>query len=107
MAPGPIVMLVYAALLIVGGLIGFYKAGSKISLIAGSVSGVLVLIAYLVTRSNMTVGLWIGAVLALLLSGNFIQRWVGTGKMMPNGGMAIISVAVLVVLVMAALRTKG
>ena len=103
---GPIVMLVYAALLIVGGFMGF-RAGSKISLIAGGTSGVLMLVAYFVTRSNLTVGLWVGAVLALLLSGNFIQRYMATGKLMPAGGMAVISVLVTVVLAVAALQTRG
>ena len=81
------ILWVYIGLLLVGGLIGFVKAGSKASIIASTVFGaVLALFAlgYLPFRYN-----WI--VLAFLCA-FFAFRWGKSKKMMPNGMMAILSV---------------
>ena len=45
---------IFGALTILGGVIGFVKAGSKASLIAGGISGLLILIAaWLVMSGNV------------------------------------------------------
>ncbi|KAF4693316.1 hypothetical protein FOZ60_011296 [Perkinsus olseni] len=82
----------YALLLIVGGAIGFVQAKSKPSLIAGTISGVLVFAAAEVGSSydNLT-GLFCLAAIALILTVFFYSRYVKTRKFMPGGLMCVIS----------------
>ena len=39
-----IATLIYGIVSLVGGLIGYFKAGSKVSLISGGISGILLLV---------------------------------------------------------------
>ncbi|EEQ98148.1 transmembrane protein 14, putative [Perkinsus marinus ATCC 50983] len=82
----------YALLLIVGGAIGFVQAKSKPSLIAGTLSGVLVFAAAELGSSydNLT-GLFCLAAIALILTVFFYSRYVKTRKFMPAGLMCVIS----------------
>ena len=100
MAPGPTTLLVYVVLMILGGVMGA-RAGSKVSLAAGGGSGVLLLGAWLLTRFSLVAGLWLGAVLALLLSVTFGMRAKKAGKFMPAGMLFLVSVAALVLLVVS------
>ena len=79
-------------------------AGSSASLIAGGTSGVLLLVAWVVTRTHLTVGLWAGAAISLLLCVSFVMRLAKTGKFMPAGGLLIVSVLALVLLAWSASR---
>ena len=102
MGLGPTVLLVYGLLMIVGGVIGF-RAGSKISLIAGGASGVLVLVAWFLTRSNLVAGLWMGSGVTLLLCGVTWMRVKKTAKFMPSGMLFAISVVALALVTYSAL----
>ncbi len=95
---GQIALGVYAVLLAVGGVIGFTKAGSKPSLIAGLGSAVAALIALILTSQNPSLGMGLGALVAILLAGFFGYRFaVKTRKFMPAGLLAVVSLIVLVV----------
>jgi uncharacterized membrane protein (UPF0136 family) len=83
---------VFGALTIIGGVIGFKKAGSKASLIAGSISGVLILLAaWLVMSGQKQNGLILGLVVSSLLEIRFFPAFVKTKKMMPAGMMTGLS----------------
>ena len=105
MTLGPIVLLIYAILMLAGGVLGYLKAGSRPSLIAGGTSGILLLVAYAVTFRDMGLGLWIGAVIAGLLCVVTGMRWVKSKKMMPSGMLAIISLLSLALLLRSAMAT--
>ncbi len=94
---GQTILGVYALLLAVGGVIGYTKAGSRPSLIAGIVSAIAALGALFLSTTNPRLGLGIGAVLALLLAGFFGSRFAKTRKVMPAGMMAVVSVLVLII----------
>jgi len=95
-----IYLFIFGALTIAGGVIGFMKAGSNASLIAGGISGVLLLVAgYLVGAGKVQVGLILGAVLALALAGQFVPKFLHSHKFMPHGMMAILGVIGLVLTV--------
>jgi len=92
---GLIATVFYGLLSIGGGIMGFKKSQSKVSLISGGISGVLLL----VTAAMMNVGqTWASsaaiAIIALLIV-VFIARWFKTKKLMPAlpmvlfGGIAI------------------
>jgi uncharacterized membrane protein (UPF0136 family) len=90
------VMLVYALLLIVGGLMGF-RAGSKVSLMAGGGSGVAMLLALYVAQSNPRAGVLAAGAISLVLSAIFGRRLAASGKFMPSGMLLLVSLVSLVV----------
>ena len=94
---GQTVLLVYGLLILFGGWMGF-RAGSKASLIAGTSSGALLLIALLITYSDLRLGLWIGAAVSLLLCVMMAQRLAKTRKFMPAGMTLLVSVVTFVLL---------
>jgi uncharacterized membrane protein (UPF0136 family) len=88
--------LVFGLLSIAGGVIGWKRAGSKASLIAGGLSGVLLLAAAAsVFAGEEVVGLGVGGVTALLLAGRFVPAYLKTRKSMPQGMMAFCSLVAL------------
>lgn len=101
------VLVVYALLLAGGGYMGYAKAGSTVSLIAGLASGAVCLIALLITRSSPLTGCWAGVGCAAVLTILFTVRLVKSGKFMPSGMMLIVSALALGLLVLSALREAG
>ena len=86
-----VVLWTYIVLLLLGGLMGFIKAGSKASLIASSIfAAILVLFALAILPFHYN---WI--VLAFLAV-FFGMRWVKSKKMMPNGMMTILSIVAII-----------
>lgn len=86
--------LVFGVLTILGGVMGFVKAGSKASLIAGGVSGALILVAAgLVMTGHVQNGLILGLVVSSLLEVRFFPAFVKTKKIMPAGMMTALSMA--------------
>lgn len=92
---------VFAALTIAGGIMGFVKAGSTASIVAGGISGALIIVAALLLKTNVVAGLALGGILALALAGRFAPAFFSSGKFMPAGMMAILSAIALVLTVMA------
>ncbi len=101
MSLGPVVLLVFGIVMILGGVMG-YRAGSKVSLISGSLSGLVLLGAWFVSRDQMAVGLWIGVGVSALLSAVFGMRLAKTGRLMPAGGLLVVSVVALALLAYSA-----
>lgn len=94
------IVLTYALLIFVGGVIGFNQAHSLPSLIAGSLSALLLLACSLgmFKRSVLAYTLAMALILALMLF--FSYRFVLTGKIMPAGMMAVISAFCLACIMM-------
>lgn len=92
---------IFGILTIVGGVMGFVKAKSRASLIAGSISGILLAVAgHLIGIGNTLVGLIIGLVLSLALAGQFGPKFFRGGKFMPAGLIAILSAIGIVVAIL-------
>ena len=102
--PAKIYFLVFGILTIAGGVLGYVKANSSASLIAGGISGVLLIVAALLLPSHVVVALALALVVSLLLAGRFLPAFVRTGKMMPNGMMAVLSIIGILFAVAAWLR---
>lgn len=92
---------VFGALTILGGLLGFVKAKSTASLVAGGISGALIIVAAVLLASNPTAGLVLGAVISVALLGRFLPAFLKTKKVMPAGMMAVLSAASVVITVLA------
>ena len=99
-----IYFFVFGALTIIGGVIGYVKAQSVPSIIAGTVTGVLLLLAGYLLPQNRTAGLVTAFIVSLLLAAQFLPKFIRTGKVMPAGLMSILSVIGIVVAIVAWLK---
>ncbi|MDP9097375.1 MAG: hypothetical protein M3N48_00065 [Verrucomicrobiota bacterium] len=99
--PAKIYFIIFGLLTIVGGVIGYVKAGSTASIVAGAISGIaLIVAAYLLPR-NVALGLILAGVVSVALAGKFIPDFMKAGKVMPAGLMAILSVIGVIVAIVA------
>ncbi|MEY2440090.1 MAG: hypothetical protein QOI34_1475 [Verrucomicrobiota bacterium] len=104
MGVAKIYFLVFGLLTIAGGIMGYVKAGSTVSIIAGSLTGILLIVAGLVLPEHRALGVGLGLIVSLLLAGQFIPKFVRTGRMMPAGMMTVLSAIGIVMAVAAWLR---
>jgi uncharacterized membrane protein (UPF0136 family) len=89
------ILWVYIVLLLVGGLFGFLKAGSKISLITSSISAALLVLTAMPGVFTLTFRRSMAdAIMAALLI-VFAIRLTKTKKFMPSGLMLILTIAAL------------
>lgn len=88
-----LILWVYIAFLIAGGLMGFLKAGSKASLIASSVLSIPLILCAL---GHFSIDVAIGFLLFLTVF--FGLRFAKGKKFMPMGLMAILSLIALVLI---------
>ena len=94
---------IYAALLAVGGIMGFVKARSHASLVSGLLSAVFAVVALGLSLMKYRLGIPLGATLAIVLFVLFGYRYALRNKrFMPNGMLAVVSIVVLTVLLLAA-----
>jgi uncharacterized membrane protein (UPF0136 family) len=95
---------VFALLTAAGGLMGFIKAQSKASLIAGLVSGLLLAVSgYLIPLKTIP-GVVMGIVVSLLLLGRFLPAYLKKGAAMPAIPMVILSIIGIVFAIFAFLK---
>ena len=99
-----IYFLIFGALTIIGGVIGYVKAGSLPSIIAGAITGVLLLVAGWILPANRNPGLIIAFIVSLVLAAQFFPKFIRTAKVMPAGLMSILSVIGIVVAIVAWLK---
>jgi len=85
------ILWIYIVLLLVGGLIGFFKAGSKVSLIMSAVfAAALVLCAVNVIFQPNVADLLMAALIVV-----FAMRLAKTRKFMPAGLMLLVTIAAI------------
>lgn len=86
---------VFGALTMLGGFVGFIKAKSVVSLVAGGIAGVLLIVsAFYCQRIGVspTVGLVLGLIVSLALAGRFVMAFRKSRNWMPAGMIAVLSV---------------
>ena len=99
-----IYFIVFGILTIAGGIVGYLKAGSVVSIIAGSISGLLLLVAAWLMPDRQAAGLIIALIVSVLLAGQFVPKFFSTHKVMPAGLMSLLSVLGIIVAIAAWLR---
>ena len=99
--PAKIYFIIFGLLTIVGGVIGYVKAGSTASIVAGAISGIALIVAAYLLPGNVALSLIIAGVVSIALAGRFIPAFIKTGKVMPAGLMAILSVIGVIVAIVA------
>ncbi len=100
MTPGTLAALLYGVLNIAGGMLGYVKSKSKISLIMGCSLGTLLVLFAIATLMGYN-GIPVSTVLTGLLVVVFGIRWVKTKKIMPAGLMVLLGIASFVVMIFA------
>ena len=96
-----IYFVVFGILTIAGGIIGYVSKGSVPSIIAGSVSGILLLVSAFLLPRNPAAGLIMAALISLLLAGQFLPKLIRTGQMMPAGIMSALSILGIIAVIAA------
>lgn len=95
--------LVFALLTILGGIMGYVKAKSVISIVSGTISGVILIVASLMLPEHPISSGVIGLCVSVLLAGKFVPDFVHKKAFVPAGLMAILSVASIIISILALL----
>ena len=104
MEAAKIYFIIFGVLTIAGGIVGYLKAGSVASIIAGSITGILLLVGAFLLPEHRAIGLATVFIMSLLLAAQFAPKFIRTGKVMPAGMMAILSVIGLIAAIVAWLK---
>ena len=83
----------YGLFSLVGGAIGYVKAGSRASLAAGSASGLLLLLCAFGIQQGRVAAAIGSLAIALALGGRFIGTWRRTRRLMPDLLMILLSLS--------------
>ncbi|MBW4617044.1 MAG: hypothetical protein KME21_28145 [Desmonostoc vinosum HA7617-LM4] len=92
-----IAALIYGILAIIGGIIGYMQANSKVSLLSGTISGLLLIFASYLQMQGQTWALILAACVTAVLVVVFAVRLAKTRKFIPAGLMIILGMLALVV----------
>jgi uncharacterized membrane protein (UPF0136 family) len=99
LGPAKAYFIIFGILTIFGGVMGFVKAGSKPSIIAGSIAGILLLVAAFLLPEQRVAGLVIALIVSVVLAVQFVPKLIRTGRAMPAGMMSVLSVIGIIVAV--------
>jgi uncharacterized membrane protein (UPF0136 family) len=83
---------IFGVLTIAGGAMGYVKKASMESLVAGAISGILLIAAGVLLRDKVTAGLVLGGLVSLALAGRFLPIFLKTNAWMPAGMVAVLGV---------------
>lgn len=100
-------ILIYALLVLVGGVMGYLKAKSKVSLLSGVSCGTALLVAWFLCRPIPIMGLGLATLIAVLLSVVFIIRLFRTRTFMPAGLMMVLSLVATGLFSVSLLAAEG
>src|SRR5204862_6828250 len=104
MEAAKIYFIIFGLLTIAGGIVGYVKAGSAASIIAGALTGVLLLVAAFLLPEHRVAGLATALIVSLLLAPQFVPKFIRTGRIMPAGLMSQLSVIRIIAAVSAWVR---
>jgi uncharacterized membrane protein (UPF0136 family) len=104
MEAAKIYFIIFGLLTIVGGIIGYVKAGSVASIIAGGIAGILLLVAAFLLPEHRVAGLATALIISFLLAAQFLPKFFRTGKVLPAGMMSVLSVIGIIAAIVAWVR---
>jgi uncharacterized membrane protein (UPF0136 family) len=91
---------------IVGGVMGYVRKGSLDSIVAGGISGALLIFAGYLAATKVQPALILGLLISLALGSRFIYVYSTKGGFMPAGLMSLLSI-IGVVLTLITLFSAG
>lgn len=83
-------LFVFGAFTFAGGALGYVKAKSVASIIAGSVFGALLVLGGYLMGSGGRLGLGVGLGISVMLTARFSKAFRSSGKVMPAGVMTVL-----------------
>ncbi len=99
------IVFIYGLLISLGGILGYIKGGSNISLISGGSFGLALLIsAYFISKGKIAAQ-YLALILTFLLDGIFTFRFAKSLHFFPPGFFSLISLVVLIVISLKIRRT--
>ena len=104
MEASKIYFIIFGLLTIAGGIVGYVKAGSVASIVAGAITGVLLLVAAFLLPEHRVAGLATALIVSFLLAAQFVPKFLHTGRVMPAGLMSVLSVIGIIAAVVAWVR---
>jgi uncharacterized membrane protein (UPF0136 family) len=104
MEAAKIYFVIFGLLTIAGGIVGYIKAGSAASVIAGAITGVLLLVAAFLLPAHQAWGLGTALIVSLLLLGYFGPKYLRTGTVMPAAMMSVLSIIGIVAAIVVWVR---
>jgi len=93
--PGVMAAIAYGILAIIGGIMGYVQAKSKVSLWAGCGCGILLLVSAILHTQGQAWGLPLATGVTIVLLIAFVMRFIKTRKFMPAGLMLLLGVPAL------------
>lgn len=93
-----VVIGIYAALVLIGGLIGYFVAGSFASLVSGGLSGILLFICSFFIWKEKAVAYDVALGLMSLLFVFFCYRFIVTHQIAPAGVLGLLTMLLLIYL---------
>jgi uncharacterized membrane protein (UPF0136 family) len=91
-----VLLLGYGALMGLGGVMGYRRSDSKISLVVGGFFGILLILCGALAWAGYQAPAYIGFALSILMMLLFSVRYRRTKKFRPAGLMAVVSLIVVV-----------
>jgi uncharacterized membrane protein (UPF0136 family) len=88
----------YALFILIGGIIGHFKAGSQASLIMGLVFGLLLMVLSVLMIKRKKPALYAAFGLTIILDVFFTYRFIHTHAIFPAAVLSIISLAMVIIL---------
>ncbi len=99
-----VVVTLFGIINIVGGLIGYFKAESTASLLAGGLSGIVLLIcAYGISKGNNIASI-VSIIVALALGVRFISTILKQFKVMPDLIVIVFSLLTIIIVGLSLLK---
>ncbi len=100
----PWLVILYAFILMGGGMMGYYKAGSLPSLLMGCMTGLILIVSAITMFNKEVLGYFVSCGVAFAMAIFFTYRFIGSFKLLPTGLMAAISFLVFVTMVAVKLK---
>jgi uncharacterized membrane protein (UPF0136 family) len=84
-------IIIYALIVLVGGIIGYIKADSTPSLVMGAAFAFMLILSSVMIQKKMIIGFYFSLILTAFLAFFFGYRFFNSFKFMPAGLMVILS----------------
>ncbi|YAF96099.1 MAG: TMEM14 family protein [Nodularia sp. CChRGM 3473] len=105
MNTGAVTAVIYGVLMLSGGIFGYIKAKSKISLVSGIASGLLLILGGVLQLQGIEAGLFLALIVGLALIIVFGIRLIKNPKFMPVGLIFLIEIIALSVMLLSAISS--